>query len=51
VLWQQVPALPLFQPVALVVSTPQADAATGIGPGALGTGPLAGAERWRPLEG
>lgn len=46
VLWQQVPALPLFQPVTLVVSTSAAAAATGVGPGPLRTGPLTGAERW-----
>ncbi|MGE3664045.1 MAG: ABC transporter family substrate-binding protein [Pseudonocardia sp.] len=45
-LWVRMPALPLFQPVTLVVSTPAADAATGIGPGPLTTGPLTGAERW-----
>jgi ABC-type transport system substrate-binding protein len=47
-LWTQVPALPLFQPVTLVVSTPAADGLTGIGPGPLVTGPVTGAERWRP---
>ncbi|NMH91578.1 ABC transporter family substrate-binding protein [Pseudonocardia bannensis] len=46
VLWAQVPALPLFQPVTLVVSTPTSDAATGIGPGPLRTGPATGAQRW-----
>ncbi|MGQ0572843.1 MAG: ABC transporter substrate-binding protein, partial [Pseudonocardia sp.] len=45
-LWAAMPALPLFQPVTLVVSTPAADAATGIGPGPLATGPLTGARRW-----
>ena len=48
-LWQQMPALPLFQPVTLVVSTAEADAATSIGPGSLLGGPLTGAPRWRPL--
>ncbi len=48
ILWQQMPALPLFQPVTLVVSTAEADAATAIGPGSLVGGPLAGAPRWRP---
>ena len=47
ILWQQMPALPLFQPVSLVVSTAEADAATSIGPGSLLGGPLAGAPRWR----
>jgi hypothetical protein len=46
VLWRQLPALPLFQPVTLVVSTPAADVATGIGPGPLETGPMTGAQRW-----
>jgi ABC-type transport system substrate-binding protein len=46
-LWQQVPVLPLFQPVTLVVSTVEADEATSIGPGSLLGGPLAGAPRWR----
>nr|WP_211178171.1 ABC transporter family substrate-binding protein [Pseudonocardia acidicola] len=46
VLWAQLPALPLFQPVTLVVSTPNSDAATGIGPGPLLSGPVTGAQRW-----
>jgi ABC-type transport system substrate-binding protein len=46
VLWAQLPALPLFQPVGLVVSSPAADTATGITPGPLTEGPLAGAARW-----
>ena len=49
-LWRQLPVLPLFQPVSLVVSTPAADAATGVGPGSLTTGPLADAARWRQPE-
>lgn len=48
VLWSRLPVLPLFQPVTLVVSTPESDAITGIGPGPLQTGPLTGAQRWRP---
>jgi hypothetical protein len=51
VLWAQLPALPLFQPMTLVVSSPTADAVTGIGPGPLATGPLTGAERWRNPNG
>lgn len=51
VLWRQLPALPLFQPVTLVVSTAAADAATGVGPGPLVTGPTTGAEEWRPTTG
>src|SRR5690606_29000713 len=51
VLWAQLPALPLFQPVDLIVATPAGDAATGIGPGPLVSGPLTGAETWRePAE-
>jgi len=45
-LWSQVPALPLFQPVSLLVSTSGADAGTGVGPGPLTTGPLTGAQHW-----
>ncbi|HEY0811661.1 MAG TPA: ABC transporter family substrate-binding protein [Pseudonocardia sp.] len=48
ILWEQLPVLPLFQPVTLVVSTTAADAATSIGPGSLVGGPLTGASRWRP---
>jgi hypothetical protein len=47
VLWAQLPFLPLFQPVNLVVSTPSADEVTGIGPGPLVTGPVTGAQLWR----
>jgi ABC-type transport system substrate-binding protein len=47
VLWAQLPFLPLFQPVNLVVSTPAGEAATGIGPGPLASGPVTGAQRWR----
>jgi ABC-type transport system substrate-binding protein len=45
-LWSQVPALPLFQPVSLLVSTAGADTGTAVGPGPLSTGPLTGAQRW-----
>lgn len=51
VLWAQLPFLPLFQPVNLVVSTPAADAVTGIGPGPLVSGPVTGAQRWRATSG
>jgi ABC-type transport system substrate-binding protein len=51
VLWSQLPALPLFQPVTLVVSTSAADAATGVGPGPLVSGPVTGAEEWRATNG
>jgi len=50
-LWSQVPALPLFQPVSLLVSTSGADTGTDVGPGPLTTGPLTGAQRWtEPLR-
>jgi ABC-type transport system substrate-binding protein len=49
ILWQQLPALPLYQPVTLVASTAASDAVTGVGPGPIGSGPVTGAERWRPL--
>ena len=45
-LWSQVPALPLFQPVSLLVSTPGADTGTAVVPGPLSTGPLTGAQHW-----
>jgi len=45
-LWRQQPALPLFQPVTVVASTPAAAAATGVGTGPLLTGPLTGAQGW-----
>ncbi|GAY13194.1 hypothetical protein TOK_2113 [Pseudonocardia sp. N23] len=46
VLWAQLPVLPLYQPVSVVVSTTATDAATGISPGPLRTGPFTGAQRW-----
>jgi ABC-type transport system substrate-binding protein len=51
VLWAQLPFLPLFQRVDVVVSTAAADAVTGIGPGPLTSGPLTGAPRWRAPAG
>jgi ABC-type transport system substrate-binding protein len=51
VLWAQLPFLPLFQPVDLVVSTAAADAVTGVGPGPLVSGPVTGAQRWRAPTG
>jgi ABC-type transport system substrate-binding protein len=50
ILWEQMPVLPLFQPVTLVVSTAAADGATSIGPGSLVGGPLTGAPQWRPAK-
>ncbi|GAA4851780.1 ABC transporter family substrate-binding protein [Pseudonocardia benzenivorans] len=47
VLWAQLPVLPLYQPVGLVVSTPAATESTDISPGPLSTGPFTGAQRWR----
>ena len=35
----------------VVVSTPSADAATGIGPGPLSSGPITGAQRWHAETG
>jgi ABC-type transport system substrate-binding protein len=52
ILWQQLPAIPLFQPVTTLVSTPKGDQATGqLAPGPLTVGPLATAPRWHPLSG
>jgi ABC-type transport system substrate-binding protein len=51
VLWAQLPFLPLFQRVDVVVSTAAADSVTGIGPGPLTSGPLTGAPRWRAPAG
>ncbi len=50
ILWTQLPALPLYQPQGLVVSTPATDAATRVTPGPLSTGPLTGAQRWAEPE-
>jgi ABC-type transport system substrate-binding protein len=51
VLWAQLPALPLFQQVSLLVSTAPGAAATGFGAGPLDTGPLTGAQRWSAPHG
>ncbi len=50
-LWAQLPSIPLFQVVTALAVSNRAVAATGIGPGPLVTGPLTGAQRWRPLAG
>lgn len=50
VLWTQLPGVPLYQPLGLVVSTPQTDAATHVGPGPLATGPFTGATDWNEPE-
>jgi hypothetical protein len=50
-LWQQLPAIPLFQPVTTLASTPRGDEVTGdIGPGPLTIGPLGTAPSWQPLN-
>ncbi|MBO0850976.1 MAG: hypothetical protein J2P20_16060 [Pseudonocardia sp.] len=49
-LWQQLPAIPLFQPVTTLVTTPRGDEATGrIGPGPITVGPFGTAATWQPL--
>ncbi|MDN5918809.1 MAG: ABC transporter substrate-binding protein, partial [Pseudonocardia sp.] len=50
ILWRQLPALPLYQSQGLVVSTPATDAATGVTPGPLSTGPFTGAQGWAEPE-
>jgi ABC-type transport system substrate-binding protein len=48
-LWKQLPAIPLFQIVTTLVSTPTGGHATGIlTAGQLTTGPFATAPRWQP---
>jgi ABC-type transport system substrate-binding protein len=48
-LWQQLPAIPLFQIVTTVASTARGDKATGnIGPGQLTIGPFGTAVTWQP---
>ncbi len=51
ILWTETPVIPLYQPTSLLAVTPAAEAATGIGPGPLLTGPLSGAQRWPPAGG
>jgi ABC-type transport system substrate-binding protein len=48
-LWAQLPAIPLFQVVNVLAVTSRAAVATGAGPGPLLTGPLTGAQSWRPI--
>ncbi|MDT7557222.1 MAG: hypothetical protein QOI68_1692 [Pseudonocardiales bacterium] len=51
VLWQQLPAIPLFQAVTTLVTTPKGDQLTGhIGPGQLTTGPFVTAPSWQPAN-
>jgi ABC-type transport system substrate-binding protein len=50
-LWQQLPAIPLFQIVTTVASTSKGDRATGnIAPGPLTLGPFSTAVRWQPVS-
>jgi hypothetical protein len=50
-LWQQLPAIPLFQVVTTVASTAKGDHATGnIAPGPLALGPFSTAVRWQPVS-
>jgi ABC-type transport system substrate-binding protein len=52
VLWRELPAIPLFQAVTTLASTPGGDLATGnISPGPLSVGPLGTAATWRPVNG
>lgn len=51
-LWRQTPAIPLFQVVTTLASTPAGDRATGgISPGPMLIGPLGTAATWRPIDG
>jgi ABC-type transport system substrate-binding protein len=50
ILWQQLPAIPLFQEVTTLATTQAGDQAAGTpGPGPLTIGPFGGAPSWRPL--
>ncbi len=52
ILWRQLPAIPLFQMVTTLASTPDGDRATGnITPGPLLIGPLGNAPAWHPING
>ncbi|ANY05989.1 ABC transporter substrate-binding protein [Pseudonocardia sp. HH130630-07] len=51
VLWRQLPALPLYQPQGLVVSSRETDAATRVTPGPIRTGPMSSARTWAEPEG
>ncbi|HTK63183.1 MAG TPA: ABC transporter family substrate-binding protein [Pseudonocardia sp.] len=52
ILWRQLPAIPLFQMVTTLASTPDGDRATGnIAPGPLLIGPLGNAPAWHPING
>jgi ABC-type transport system substrate-binding protein len=49
-LWQQLPAIPLFQPVTTLLTTARGDQATGeLGPGPITIGPFGTAAKWLPL--
>jgi ABC-type transport system substrate-binding protein len=50
-LWQQLPAIPLFQAVTTLVTTPKGDQLTGhVGPGPLTIGPFGTAPSWQPAN-
>jgi ABC-type transport system substrate-binding protein len=50
-LWQQLPAIPLFQTVTTLVTTPKGDQLTGhVGPGPLTIGPFGTAPSWQPAN-
>jgi ABC-type transport system substrate-binding protein len=50
-LWRQLPAIPLFQPVTTLATTPRGDQVTAdVGPGPLTIGPLGAAPRWQPAN-
>jgi len=50
-LWQQLPAIPLFQTVTTLVTTPKGDQLTGhVGPGPLTIGPFGTAPTWQPAN-
>jgi ABC-type transport system substrate-binding protein len=52
VLWRELPAIPLFQVVTTLASTPAGDRATGnISPGPLLIGPLGTAATWHAITG
>ena len=52
ILWRQLPAIPLFQMVTTLASTPDGDRATGdIAPGPLLIGPMGTAPAWHPIAG
>ena len=47
ILWTQLPALPLYQPQGLVVTTATTNSAFRVTPGPEATGPFTGAQLWK----